>query len=103
MSTLLTTDDMVVNKSNKPGALLAEQREQRGYSVAYIANKLHLRVRIIELLEDDAYEKLPDAVFIKGYLRAYAKLLDLTVDPLIETFNSLYHIEQKVEKALWQS
>ena len=103
MSTLLAVDDMVVNNTDKPGAILALLREQKGYTVSYVANKLHLRVRMIELLEADKYTQLPEVVFIKGYLRAYAKLLDLPVEPLLETFNKLHIVDRKVEKALWQS
>jgi cytoskeleton protein RodZ len=104
MSTLLTVDDLgTPTKTDKPGAILAAQREQKGYTVAYVANKLHLRVRMVELLENDNYAQLPEAVFIKGYLRAYAKLVDLAVEPLLEIFNHNYAGDRKVEKALWQS
>ena len=103
MNTLLTADDNGLHQLEKPGAILAAQREQKGFTVAYVANKLHLRVRMIELLEADNYTQLPEPVFIKGYLRAYAKLLDMAVDPLLTTFNRVYSVDRKVEKALWQS
>jgi cytoskeleton protein RodZ len=96
-------DEMVEDTQGKPGAHLAAVRLQKGYSPEYVAGKLHLRVRIIELLEADNYHSLPEPVFIKGYLRAYAKLLDVAVDPLIETFNNMYKTERAPEKALWQS
>jgi cytoskeleton protein RodZ len=87
---------------NKPGACLAEGRLQKGYSVEYVAEKLHLRGRIIQLLEADDYHLMPEPVFIKGYIRAYAKLLDLSPDPLLEIFNRTYKNERTPEKALWQ-
>lgn len=87
----------------KPGAILAQVRMQKGYSPEYVASKLHLRVRVIELLELDEYNKMPEPVFIKGYLRAYAKLLDLAPTPLLELFNGMYSVEKKQDKALWQS
>jgi len=91
------------SEKNKPGAQLAAIRTQQGYSTEYVAEKLHLRVRVIELLEADEYYKMPEPVFIKGYFRAYAKLLNIHADPLLEMFNNSYKIEQKSEKALWQS
>lgn len=98
-----TTDQTEITDREKPGAQLAIQRMALNYSLEYVASKLHLRVRIIELLEADDYDHMPEPVFIKGYLRAYAKLLGIPADPLLKTFNQLYSIERKVEKALWQS
>jgi cytoskeleton protein RodZ len=88
---------------DKPGAYLAAHRDHLNYSQEYVADKLHLRVQIIELLENDDYENMPEPVFIKGYLRAYAKLLGVSPEPLLSSFNELHAGEQKIEKALWQS
>ena len=68
-----------------------------------MAGKLHLRVRLIELLEVDDYLNMPEPVFIKGYVRAYAKLLGMEPEPLLATFNAIYLSERKPEKTLWQS
>ena len=46
---------------------------------------------------------MPEPVFIKGYLRAYAKLLNVPSDPLLQAFNQHFTSERKLEKALWQS
>ncbi len=96
------TIDELEERRELPGATLAAIRTQRGYSTAYVAGKLHLRVRLIELLEADDYENMPEPVFIKGYLRAYAKLLDVSAEPLLETFNKIATPERKVER-LWQT
>lgn len=103
MNTIETTDEVEQPSSIKPGAQLAEARIARGYTPEYVAEKLHLRVRVIELLELDNYLSLPEGVFIKGYLRAYAKLLDVPHQPLLDLFNREYHTDRKSEKALWQS
>lgn len=103
MNTTTYTEESSVSGSQKPGALLAGVRMQKGYSTEYVAGKLHLRVNMIELLEADAYHKMPEPVFIKGYLRAYAKLLGVRPDPLLEVFNGLHHEERTYEKPLWQS
>ncbi|PJD93860.1 MAG: DNA-binding protein [Legionella sp.] len=103
MSITGTLEEQEPIVQEKPGAQLAAQRVLRDYSQEYVAGKLHLRVRIIELLEADDYGNMPQPVFIKGYLRAYAKLLGIPSDPLLATFNSIYSEERKTEKALWQS
>lgn len=86
-----------------PGSQLADIREAKGFSREYVAGKLHLRVKVIELLENDDYQNMPEPVFIKGYLRAYAKLMDTEPEPLLEAFNHQCHTERKLEKALWQT
>lgn len=93
-------DDVV---HEKPGAQLAAQRILKDYSQEYVAGKLHLRVNIIELLEADDYEHMPEAVFIKGYLRAYAKLLGVDSDSLLQAFHQHYSNNKRSDKALWQS
>lgn len=103
MNTTITTDEIVEHTQGRPGARLAAVRIQQGYSPEYIAGKLHLRVRLIELLEADEYHNMPEPVFIKGYIRAYAKLLSVPAEPLLDTFNEMYKVERKSEKALWQS
>ena len=100
-TTAFDENDQVLD--GKPGAQLAQQRVLLNYSREYVADKLHLRVCIIELLENDDYESMPEPVFIKGYLRVYAKLLGVPSDQLLDSFNELYSGEQKIEKALWQS
>ena len=103
MNTTQTMDEDKGQKDIKPGAQLAAVRKQQGYGTEYIAGKLHLRVRMIELLEADEYHGMPEPVFIKGYIRAYAKLLGAAPEPLVDLFNGLYKVEHKTEKALWQS
>lgn len=97
-------DDVEKSIDERPGAQLAVVRKAKGYTIEYIANKLHLRMRLVEALEADDYKKLPSAVFVQGYLRAYAKLVDLNAEPLLETYKRNYMVERKHEKAaLWQS
>lgn len=57
------------------GRQLQAARERMGLSVREAADGLNLSVAIIEALEADRYEALPPRTFVKGYLRAYAKLV----------------------------
>ncbi|MDF1683430.1 MAG: helix-turn-helix transcriptional regulator [Legionellaceae bacterium] len=94
--------DMSLN--DNPGAQLAAIREQHGYSAEYVASKLHLRVCMIERLEADDYQDMPEPVFIKGYLRAYANLVGVKYEPLLASFNR-FHASTKrgQERTLWQT
>lgn len=90
--------------SDNPGAQLAAIREKHGYSVEYVASKLYLRVCMIDRLEADDYQDMPEPVFIKGYLRAYANLLGVNPEPLLASFNRFHaNIKRGNDRALWQT
>ena len=103
----MNTVPLVVEKEHqimdKPGAQLAFLREKKGLTPEYVAGKLHLRTQLIGLLESDNYAQLPQAVFVKGYIRAYANFLGVAPEPLIESFNQVFIDDQKMERTLWQS
>jgi cytoskeleton protein RodZ len=66
-----------------PGALLGAERRRQGLSLGDIARQLKLSVRQIEALERDDYEVFAGMVFVRGFLRNYAKLLQLDADVLL--------------------
>lgn len=70
-----------------PGHILRHAREQASYSINEIAGRLHLDLRTVELLEADDFDALPAPTFVRGYLRAYARLLDLPGEPIVEAFD----------------
>ncbi len=71
-----------------PGGVLAAERNRRGFTVAEIASQLFLTERQISALEMDDYDYFPAPIFVTGYIRNYARLLDLPPDPLVELFNA---------------
>ena len=103
MNTMSFVEEKEHQVIEKPGAQLAFIREKKGYTPEQVASKLYLRTRLIELLEGDAYEQLPQPVFVKGYIRAYAKLLGVSAEPFITSFSQLCGEERKLERTLWQS
>jgi cytoskeleton protein RodZ len=66
-----------------PGKRLRQARESRGFSREDVAAQLRLQVRHITALEEDDYAALPGPTFTTGYLRSYARLLELPVDSLV--------------------
>lgn len=103
MNTTVTMDEVENEAALYPGAYLASLREEKGYTTEYVAGKLCLRVKVIELLEQDDYSNLPEPVFVKGYIRAYANLLEIDSMSLLSAFNCLVKTEKKSEKTLWQA
>jgi cytoskeleton protein RodZ len=64
------------------GKMLAEARERIGLSVAEAARQLRLSPRQIEALEADDHASLPGKTFLRGFLRNYARLLQLDPESL---------------------
>jgi len=70
------------------GALLREAREARGLSTLQVAGKLRLDVRYIEAMERDEYTQLVAPVFVRGYLRSYARFLNLSPDTIVTSYEN---------------
>ncbi|MGH8599727.1 MAG: helix-turn-helix domain-containing protein [Burkholderiales bacterium] len=65
------------------GGQLAAARQHYGLTVADVARQLKLNVRQVEALEEGAYEQLPGPVFVRGFVRNYARFLGLDPEPLL--------------------
>ncbi|MFZ6778000.1 helix-turn-helix domain-containing protein [Undibacterium sp. Ji83W] len=66
-----------------PGAKLAAGRTALGWSVEQVAAHLKMAPRQIIALEKDDYPALPEAAIVKGFTRAYAKLVKLDPGPIL--------------------
>ena len=71
-----------------PGLMLRTQREKQGLSAQEIAKRTHLDIKIVESIEQDSYEGLPAATYVRGYLRSYAKIVGVDPDHIITLYNS---------------
>jgi len=65
------------------GTQLAMARAARSLSVADIARQLKFSSSQIEALEAGRYDRLPSAVFTRGFIRNYARLVGLDPAPLL--------------------
>lgn len=71
-----------------PGAKLAAYRNERGWTVEQVASQLNLAPRQIAAIESDDYAALPGMPIVRGFIRAYAKLLKVDAAPLLPTLES---------------
>ncbi len=70
------------------GARLRQAREMRSLSVSDVALSLKLGTRQIEALENGDWEVLPGQTFIRGFVRNYARVLQIDPAPLMEQLDS---------------
>ena len=81
-----------------PGQMLQEARVAAKLSQAQVAERLKLRLQVIKDIEGDSFDSGLSSTFIKGYLRAYARLLNLSEDLVLSSYTHLHDAhEQRTE------
>ncbi len=68
------------------GALFKEERERRGLSQNDVIEKIKIGRSILVAIEDGDEGGLPHPVYAKGFIKNYAKLLDLDPDEIGDAF-----------------
>jgi cytoskeletal protein RodZ len=84
-------DMTVKNRVSAIGERLSAARKKKKLNVESVAKQLHLDVNIIKALETDDASSLPAAIFVQGYLRSYARLVDLSEEEIIRQYNGEHH------------
>ena len=70
------------------GVLLSNERVKRGISIQEAADYLKLSRKQVEALENDDYSSLPGTTFVRGFMRNYAKFLELDLEPIMAWLDS---------------
>ena len=82
---------------NEIGLKLKEKREENGVSIEEVAEDLKMRPNQIISLEEGKKEDFKDVVFLKYFIRDYAKYLGLNSEELVDDFNEfLFDFTSKI-------
>ncbi|MBM5575183.1 RodZ family helix-turn-helix domain-containing protein [Deefgea sp. CFH1-16] len=76
------------------GRQLRNAREALELSPEQVANQLKLAVRQVLAIEQEAFDELPSNLFIRGFVRNYARLVHLDPEPLLEYLAQVLPAEQ---------
>ncbi len=89
------TSDSMPNLSTiqRPGQYLSKVRIEKNIELEDAAKALVMPLKTLQALEKDDYKSLPEAAFIKGFYRSYAKYLGVDVSSIIDSFDRLYTAE----------
>jgi cytoskeleton protein RodZ len=82
----MSTPDATVTTELTAGQLLRQAREQRNLSVADVALQLNLRLALVQQIEADQLDSSILITFVRGYLRAYARLVKLPEKQVLHAF-----------------
>jgi len=80
------TEDLEVKG---PGKILAEAREKHALSQQDVADKLNFRVSLVSDIESDQFDQLLPATYNRGYLKNYAKLVNISTDDILTSYEML--------------
>ena len=72
------------------GEILRAAREQRALSLSSVAESTHMKVQIIEDLENEDFHRIAAPIYGRGFVKLYAEFLELDPVPLIREFMDLY-------------
>jgi transcriptional regulator with XRE-family HTH domain len=72
------------------GEILKNAREQRGLSQSAVAEATHMKVQIIEDLEQEDFRRIAAPIYGRGFVKLYAEYLDLDPAPLTNDFMDIY-------------
>ena len=80
------------------GDALRAARERAGITLADAAAETRIRQSFLAALEREEFDHLGGDVYVKGFLRSYARFLGLDPDPFVEAF-----IQVRPEASEWGS
>lgn len=86
-----------------PGAMLRQAREARGWTQSEVARRLNLRLAVIESIDHDEYKAGVAVTFLRGYVKAYAKVVGVDEQTALAAFDGMSGIEQMSTAAPMQS
>ena len=70
-----------------PGAMLNEARVSLQLTPLDIAKKLNLRESLILAIEENEFDEMTSLTFTRGYLKAYAKLVHVADEDILQAFD----------------
>jgi len=72
-----------------PGQMLSDARAKLSLSVEDVAEKLKFKITLVENIEHDVFDQSLPATYNRGYLRSYAKLVNVDADEVLSAYDML--------------
>ena len=69
------------------GSYLKHERELRGFSLEEIATRTKISIHFLQALENNQFDDLPEKVFIKGYIRSFARIIGSDEHEMLNAFD----------------
>ena len=83
------------DKPTYSGHLLREARKKKRRRYMKLSSELGIPQKYLEALEKDDYSSMPSETYIRGYIRAYSKKLDLVPEVVLEAYDRYLENQRK--------
>jgi hypothetical protein len=77
------------------GKSLKQLREKLGLDLKSISVETKIPIKTLELIEEEDFDHLPAPVYLKGFLRAYGRVLNLDPQKLVEGYFRFFQDRKK--------
>lgn len=74
-----------------PGLMLKREREARGMTLSELSKVTRIPESALEHIENNEFDAFPAEVFVRGFLRNYARQLGISADEIIQAYESFNH------------
>jgi cytoskeletal protein RodZ len=81
------------------GRYLQAIRLEKAISLEMVSKETRIRKDTLALIEEENHNKLPNEVFVKGFIRAYAEAIGADGDEAIRRYNSRLQVIQKIQNS----
>jgi flagellar biosynthesis protein FlhG len=78
------------------GAFMREVREAHGLALREIAEQTKISMTYLDAIESESFDKLPATVYVRGFLTEYARMLELDVGRVLDSYLPRYLEERQV-------
>ncbi|MEN8782383.1 MAG: RodZ domain-containing protein [Desulfobacterales bacterium] len=88
------------------GRYLQSIRVEKGISLKAVSHETRIRLETLHFIEAEDHRHLPDEVYVKGFLRAYAKAIGADGDEAVQRYISRLAVKRKIalsEAALFRT
>ena len=69
------------------GSYLKSERELRGVPLEEVSTNTKIHVRFLQALENNQFDDLPGEVFVKGYIRSFAKVIGSDEEEMLSAYD----------------
>lgn len=84
---LLHEEDFDHTPAVSVGLFLKQKRETLNLSIQNIASKIRVRAFYLEAIEMGEFEKIPGTLYLSGFIKLYARILNLDGEELLRRLN----------------
>ncbi|MGC4069910.1 MAG: helix-turn-helix domain-containing protein [Polyangiaceae bacterium] len=70
------------------GSFLRQEREAKGMSIEEVARATRVPMSSVERLESDQFDELPGEVFVRGFMKSYARAVGIDADEVLARYTA---------------